>query len=169
MVEATPYRGAIVRWLSRNEIAEQGFLVDAIEMPAYQIVVERITDAELATIDERGKGSRARAARARRASLRRARRPDPPAALRVHRVPAAPRSHPDRRRAGRPALRQGPGLSLRCIVGALLALALARIDAVRARDAEGVRETVAEHRQRLQALNEISLADPNIARYFKDA
>jgi len=55
LVETTPYRGALVRWLSRNEMAEQGFLVDALEMPAYPIVVERITDAELAAIDKVGK------------------------------------------------------------------------------------------------------------------
>ena len=66
LVEATPYRGAIVRWLSRNEIVEQGFLVDALEMPAYEIVVERITDAELAAIDKVGQGARPRAARPQR-------------------------------------------------------------------------------------------------------
>ncbi len=55
LVETTPYRGAMVKWLSRNEILEQGFLVDALEMPAYQMVVERITDAELGAIDKLAK------------------------------------------------------------------------------------------------------------------
>jgi len=48
LVEATPYRGATVRWLSLNESREQGYLVDALEMPAYPMVIERITKAELA-------------------------------------------------------------------------------------------------------------------------
>ncbi len=47
LVEATPYRGASVRWLSMNESREQGYLVDALEMPAYPMVIERITKAEL--------------------------------------------------------------------------------------------------------------------------
>ena len=50
LVEATPYRGATVRWLSMNESREQGYLVDALEMPAYPIVIERITKVELASI-----------------------------------------------------------------------------------------------------------------------
>ena|GEM_PF-4082054 len=37
-------------WLSVNEMTEQGFLVDALEMPAYPIVMERITDEELASV-----------------------------------------------------------------------------------------------------------------------
>lgn len=48
LVEATPYRGASVRWLSMHESREQGYLVDALEMPAYPMVIERITKAELA-------------------------------------------------------------------------------------------------------------------------
>ncbi|MCY7419995.1 MAG: GntR family transcriptional regulator [Chloroflexi bacterium] len=48
LVEATPYRGASVRWLSMNESREQGYLVDALEMPAYPMVIERITKVELA-------------------------------------------------------------------------------------------------------------------------
>ena len=50
LVEATPYRGAIVRWLSMNESTEQGYLVDALEMPAYPMVIERITKPELAAV-----------------------------------------------------------------------------------------------------------------------
>lgn len=50
LVESTPYRGASVRWLSMRESREQGYLVEALEMPAYPIVVERITKAELAGI-----------------------------------------------------------------------------------------------------------------------
>jgi hypothetical protein len=39
---------------------------------------------------------------------------------------------------------------------------------VRARDADGVRATVADHRRRMRALNEVRLADPTIARFFKE-
>jgi DNA-binding GntR family transcriptional regulator len=50
LVEATPYRGATVRWLSMNESREQGYLVDALETPAYPMVIERITRQELAAV-----------------------------------------------------------------------------------------------------------------------
>jgi DNA-binding GntR family transcriptional regulator len=50
LVESTPYRGASVRWLSMIESEEQGYLVDALEMPAYPMVIERITKPELTAI-----------------------------------------------------------------------------------------------------------------------
>ena len=169
LVEATPYRGAIVRWLSRNEIAEQGFLVDAIEMPAYEMVVERITDAELATIDRVAKDL----VRARR---ERDERRFGELAVQIHLLLFACTGFPRlldliRIVVGPVGLRYDKALVYPFDESwdALLALALARIEAVRARDAAGVRETVAEHRRRLQALNEINLADPSVARYFKDA
>lgn len=169
LVEATPYRGAIVRWLSRNEIAEQGFLVDAIEMPAYQIVVERISDAELAVIDAVAKDL----VRARR---ERDERRFGELAVQIHLLLFACTGFPRlldliRIVIGPVGLRYDKALvyPFDASWDALLALALARIEAVRARDAEAVRETVAEHRRRLQALNEINVADPSVARYFKDA
>lgn len=169
LVEATPYRGAIVRWLSRNEIAEQGFLVDAIEMPAYEMVVQRITDAELATIDRVAKDL----VRARR---ERDERRFGELAVRIHLLLFACTGFPRlldliRIVVGPVGLRYDKALvyPFDASWDALLALALARIEAVRARDAVGVRETVAEHRRLLQALNEVSLADPSVARYFKDA
>ena len=169
LVEATPYRGAIVRWLSRNEIAEQGFLVDAIEMPAYEMVVERITDAELGAIDRVAKDL----VRARR---ERDERRFGELAVQIHLLLFACTGFPRlldliRIVVGPVGLRYDKALvyPFDGSWDALLALALARIEAVRARDAAGVRETVAEHRRRLQALNEINLADPSVARYFKDA
>ena len=169
LVEATPYRGAIVRWLSRNEIAEQGFLVDAIEMPAYQIVVERITEAELAAIDRVAKDL----VRARRS---RDERRFGELAVQIHLMLFACTGFPRlldliRIVVGPVGLRYDKALvyPFDASWDALLALALARIEAVRARDAAGVRDTVAEHRRRLQALNEVILADPSVARYFKDA
>jgi DNA-binding GntR family transcriptional regulator len=51
---------------------------------------------------------------------------------------------------------------------ALLELSLARVDAVRTRDAATVRETITRHRQRLQELAESRLTDPTVARYFRE-
>jgi DNA-binding GntR family transcriptional regulator len=42
LIDNAPYRGATVRWLSRLEIEEQRFLIDAIELPAFPLVAERI-------------------------------------------------------------------------------------------------------------------------------
>ncbi|HEY2278253.1 MAG TPA: GntR family transcriptional regulator [Streptosporangiaceae bacterium] len=50
LVDITPYRGATVRWLSTLEMEEQRFLIDAIELPALRLVVERITKPELAEL-----------------------------------------------------------------------------------------------------------------------
>ncbi|MHB8398927.1 MAG: GntR family transcriptional regulator [Candidatus Limnocylindrales bacterium] len=50
LVEAIPYRGAIVRWLTVAEMEEQAFLVDALEIPAFPLVVEHISNAELKAI-----------------------------------------------------------------------------------------------------------------------
>ncbi len=169
LVEATPYRGAIVRWLSRNEIAEQGFLVDALEMPAYPIVVDRISDDELATIDKVAK------------ELVRARRDRNEKrfgqlAVQIHLLLFACTGFPRlldliRVVVGPVGLRYDKALvyPFDASWDALLALSLARVDAIRVRDADKVRETVADHRRRLQALNEINLADPNVAKYFRDA
>ncbi len=168
LIEATPYRGAIVRWLSRNEIAEQGFLVDALEMPAYEIVVERITDPELATIDRVARDL----VRARRA---RDERRYGELAVRIHLLIFACTGFPRlldliRVVVGPVGLRYDKALVYPFDPSwdALLALALARIEAVRARDAAVVRETVAEHRAALQALNEVRMTEPGVARYFRD-
>ena len=168
LIEATPYRGAIVRWLSRNEIAEQGFLVDALEMPAYEIVVDRITDGELSTIDRVARDL----VRARRA---RDERRYGDLAVQIHLLIFACTGFPRlldliRVVVGPVGLRYDKALvyPFDASWDALLGLALARIEAVRERDAEGVRATVAEHRARLQALNEVRMTDPEVARYFKD-
>lgn len=168
LVEATPYRGAVVRWLSRNEMAEQGFLIDALEMPAYPIVVERITDAELAAIDKVGK----ELARARRD---RNEKRFGQLAVQIHLLLFACTGFPRlldliRVVVGPVGLRYDKALvyPFEEAWDVLLALSLARVAAVRARDADQVRETVADHRRRMRELNEISLADPSIARYFKE-
>jgi len=40
LVDVAPYRGATVRWVTRVDMEEQGFLVDAIELPAFPRLVE---------------------------------------------------------------------------------------------------------------------------------
>lgn len=168
LVDATPYRGAVVRWLSRNEMAEQGFLVDALEMPAYPIVVERITDDELAAIDTVAK----ELARARRD---RNEKRFGQLAVQIHLLLFACTGFPRlldliRVVVGPVGLRYDKALVYPFDEAwdVLLALSLARVDAIRARDADQVRETVADHRRRMRVTNEISLADPSIARYFKE-
>jgi DNA-binding GntR family transcriptional regulator len=50
LVDIAPYRGATVRWLSTTEMEEQRFLVDAIELPAFPLVIERISKQTLAEL-----------------------------------------------------------------------------------------------------------------------
>jgi DNA-binding GntR family transcriptional regulator len=168
LVETIPYRGAIVRWLSRNEIAEQGFLVDALEMPAYDIVVERITDAELEAIDRVAQDLI-------RARQERDERRYGELAVQIHLLLFACTGFPRlldliRMVVGPVGLRYDKALvyPFDAAWDALLALALARIEAVRGRDAEQVRQAVADHRGRVKELNEVSLADPSVARWFRD-
>jgi DNA-binding GntR family transcriptional regulator len=62
LIDIAPYRGATVRWLSRVEMEEQRFLIDAIELPAFPLVVERIskeTISELAKVVRQMKRARA--------------------------------------------------------------------------------------------------------------
>jgi DNA-binding GntR family transcriptional regulator len=50
LVGIEPYRGASVRWLSTMEMEEQRFLIDAIELPAFPLVVERISKPTLVAL-----------------------------------------------------------------------------------------------------------------------
>src|SRR5260370_23001379 len=50
LVDIAPYRGATVKWLSTLEMEEQRFLIDAIELPAFPLVVERISKQPLAEL-----------------------------------------------------------------------------------------------------------------------
>jgi len=168
LVEATPYRGAIVRWLSRNEIREQGFLVDALEMPAYEIVVARITDTELAAIDRVGK----ELVRARRD---RNERRFGELAVQIHLMLFACTGFPRLLELIRAVI--GPvGLRYdRALVypypdswDVLLALSLARVDAVRGRDAAKVREVVTTYREQLHELAQARVTDPEVAPFFRE-
>lgn len=168
LVEATPYRGAIVRWLSINEMREQGFLVDGLEMPAYEMVVERITEAELAAIDVVTKDLV-------RARVERDERLFGELAVRIHLMVFACTGFPRlldliRMVVGPVGLRYDRALVYPYDESwdELLALSIARVDAIRARDAAGVRKTVAEHRAKMVELTNARLTDPAVAQWFSD-
>jgi DNA-binding GntR family transcriptional regulator len=169
LVDVTPYRGASVRWLSVNEMREQGYLIDALEIPAYPIVVEKLTDIELAGIG--------RVAEA----LKRARRDRDEAAFGRHAVEIHTRIFAA---TGYPRLTQ----LIRMVLGPiglrydkalvypdpvswdlLLELSIARVEAVRERDAVKAVESVSRLRARLSERTYAGLANPAVARYFREA
>jgi DNA-binding GntR family transcriptional regulator len=168
LVDVAPYRGATVRWLSRNEMQEQGYLVDALEMPGYPIVVERITDAELAQIKRITE------------DLKHARRDrDEPRfgqlAVEIHYLIFSSIGYPRLSELIRVVL--GPtGIRYdKALVypdpttwDLLLALSVARSEAIQERDAD---KAIAEVRRLRAELNERiaqRVADPAIAKYFRE-
>ena len=168
LVNVTPYRGAAVRWLSVNEMKEQGYLIDALEMPAYPIVVERITDEELAEIGRIAE------------KLKQARRDGDEIAFGQHaveihtRIFAAtgyPRLTELIRVVLRPTgLRYDKALVFPDPVSwdLLLELATTRVQAVMERDAVKAVESVGRLRARLSERTFASLANPEVARYFRE-
>ncbi|MHB8958797.1 MAG: GntR family transcriptional regulator [Candidatus Limnocylindrales bacterium] len=168
LVDVIPYRGATVRWLSVNEIREQGFLVDALEMPAYPLVVERITDEDLEAIG--------RAAE----QLKQARRDRDgllfgKLASQIHSMLFAC--------VGFPRLNQMIHMTLGPVGmrndmalvypyddawDALLEMALARVDAIRQRDADLAARVVREHRERMMKLTRRQVAEPDNPTYWKN-
>lgn len=168
LVEATPYRGAMVRWLSVNELREQGFLVDALEMPGYQIVVDRITEKELAAINRVTQ----QLIRARRD---RNERRFGELAVQIHAMIFACTGFPRlldliRVVVGPVGLRYDKALVYPYddAWDVLLELSVARIDAIGERDAQKVMRVVGDYRTRLQELGRSRLSDPMVARYFRD-
>jgi DNA-binding GntR family transcriptional regulator len=167
LVEAFPYRGAIVRWLSVNEMTEQGYLLDALEMPAYPIVVERITDTELGDI---GKIAR----QLKRARRVRDERRFSELAVAIHeRLFAC---------TGFPRLQYLIGIVLGPVGqrydhvltypfddawDVLADLAVERVEFVRRRDVDGVRQLVRTHRMQLEEMAHRRMELPEVARYFE--
>lgn len=168
LVEVAPYRGATVRWLSLNEVREQGFLVDALEMPAYPIVVERITDQELAAIrlvtDE----------------LRQARRDGDglrfgKLASQIHSMLFACVGYPRldqmiRMTLGPVGMRNDMALVYPYpdTWDGLLEMALARYEAIRARDADLAARVVREHRAKVGGLTARQLAEPDVPAWWRN-
>lgn len=169
LVDIEYYRGAQVRWISKREIEEQGFLLDTLENAAYELVVERITSEELdgvvATIDAlaaaRAAGDGEEFGRLTRV---------------MHQQLFVTTRYP--RLAEMIVSTVGPiGLRHDWLLvypfadswDELLALQQARVEAIRARNAEAARTSVAFHRRRLQALNATHYEDPAVKQYMKEA
>ncbi len=168
LVDVAPYRGATVRWLSVNEMEEQGYLVDALEMPAYPRVVQRITDAEIAEIARITKDlKQARKARDERRFGE--------LAVEIHQRIFGATGYPRLQELIRIVL--GPtGLRYdKALVyedpeswDLLLELAVARSEAVQERNAQKAVEEVRRYRAMLTERNTAHLADPSIAKYFRE-
>jgi len=168
LVRTLPYRGAMVRWLSVNEMTEQGFLVDALEMPAYPIVVERITQGELVAtkrVAARLKQARRAGDEARFAEL----------AVDIHARLFACTGFPRLQRLIGMVL--GPvGLRYdRVLVykfddawDLLTDLSVGRVEALHERDAALAANIVRTHRAQLQAMALERVRLPEIARYFRE-
>jgi DNA-binding GntR family transcriptional regulator len=167
LVETVPYRGTTVRWLTVPEMQEQNILVDALEVPAFRIVADRITTDELDAIGEMV--THLKATRAARDF-----RDYGAITLEMHRALMRP--------SGLPRLRKlidavvGPvGLRYdRVLVYAFddawdvyLELTVGRFEAIRDRDPERAAEIVTSHRKRLEALALGRLDHPDVARYFE--
>jgi DNA-binding GntR family transcriptional regulator len=168
LVDVTPYRGAAVRWLSVNEMREQGYLIDALEMPAYPIVVEHITDAELAAIGQVAR--RLAAARREHDEVGFGQR-----AVEIHTRIFAATGYPRlteliRVVLGPTGLRYDKALVYPDPVSwdLLLELALARVQVVQERDAAKAIESVGRLRAQLSERTFARLSDPDTARYFRE-
>jgi DNA-binding GntR family transcriptional regulator len=167
LVDMIPYRGTSVRWLTVPEMHEQNILVDALEIPAFGVVAERITAAELDAVGDMV--AHLKAARAARDY-----RVYGAITLDMHRALMRP--------SGLPRLRKlidsvvGPvGLRYdRVLVYAFddawdvyLELTVGRYEAIRERDPERAAEIVTSHRRRLETMAIGRLDHPEVARYFQ--
>lgn len=167
LVESTPYRGASVGWLTVTEMEEQAFLVDALEVPAFPLVVEHITHDEIADVAALVE------------ALKRARRTRDERAYGVSLVAMHGALF---RATGFPRLRRliatvvGP-VGLRYDSALVypfpdawdlhLKLTVGRFEALRRRDAEGAQAVVRRLRGELNELARSRLRNPAVARYFK--
>ncbi|MDQ6672532.1 MAG: GntR family transcriptional regulator [Chloroflexota bacterium] len=78
LVTLVPHTGATVTWLSLAQYEQELFIVDALELPALRLIVERITPSELRTYRQTVEAMQ-------RAQLRHDRRAYRQLALRMHR------------------------------------------------------------------------------------
>ena len=166
LVETESYKGAKVRWLSRAEMDEQTFLVDALEQPAFPLVIARTTKAEMAAVgrlvDELGRARRRSDGRAYGRLM-----------VEIHQRLF--------RAAGYPRLEK----LITLVVGPLglrydrlfvypfddawdtqLSLIEQRYEALRDGDADRAVEVVRRHRAKLRQMSDARLANPDIARHF---
>jgi DNA-binding GntR family transcriptional regulator len=169
LVDVAPYRGATVRWLSTLEIEEQRFLIDAIELPAFPLVVERITKPELA---ELGKVVR---------QMKKARtKNDGPSFRRLtastHAMLFAPVGYPRLNRCisiliGPAGLRYDRVFvdNFSDTFDLMLELAAGRYEFIQDGDAEGAAEHVRTYRDAIGKLNQARLTHELVAPYFGPA
>jgi DNA-binding GntR family transcriptional regulator len=167
LVDIAPYRGATVKWLSTQEMEEQRFLIDAIELPAFPLVIERIGKQALA---ELGRVVR---------QMKRARtKRDGPAFRRLtaatHEMMFRPVGYPRLERFV--TILVGPvGLRYdRVFVDnfadtwdLMLELAVGRYEYIRDGDAEGAADLVRHCRDQIGALNRSRYNDNMVAPYFR--
>lgn len=167
LVELSPYRGASVRWLTVTEMQEQAFLVDALEIPAFPLVVEHITREEIAAVGDVVEAIR----RARRAKDE---RDYGNHIVAMHQLLFRPTGFarlqrligtvvgPVGLRYDRALVYQYPDawdLHLRLTIG--------RFEALKRRDAEGAQEFVRKVRRELTVLGLSRINEPSVSRYFK--
>jgi DNA-binding GntR family transcriptional regulator len=167
LVEVAPYRGATVRWLSTSEMDEQRFLIDALEVPAFPRVVERITNAELAAVGRVVQQlKRARVAH----DGRRFRQ----LTTEYHQLLFAPADFPRLVRC-MTMLVFPIGLRMDRVFldnfddtwDAQLSLMVARYEGIKRRDPNHAAEAVLSIRERVHSLNVSRLSHPLVAPYFK--
>jgi DNA-binding GntR family transcriptional regulator len=167
LIDIAPYRGATVRWLSLDEMEEQRFLIDAIELPAFPLVIERIDKAtltDLAKVVRQMKRARAKN--------------DGPTFRRLTSATHATLFRP----VGYPRLDRfitiliGPvGLRYdRVFVDnfpdtfdLMLELAVGRFERIRDGDADGAAEHVRKYRNTIGELNRSRLGHELVAPYFQ--
>jgi DNA-binding GntR family transcriptional regulator len=166
LVDVTPYRGATVRWVSRVDMEEQGFLVNAIELPAFPRLVEKITAEEIAELGQIVRGlKKARTVRDGRTFRR--------LTAESHELMFQAVGYPRLNRFI--VMLMGPvGLRLdRVFVDSfpdtwdlMLDLAVTRYDAIKARDADAAVTTIREHRELIGKLNWSRIDHELVAPYF---
>jgi DNA-binding GntR family transcriptional regulator len=166
LVDVAPYRGATVRWVSRVDMEEQGFLVDAIELPAFPLLVEKITTEEIAELGQLVRGmKKARTVQDGRTFRR--------LTAESHELMFRCVGYPRLNRLI--VMLMGPvGLRLdRVFVDSfpdtwdlMLDLSVTRYDAIKARDADAAVTTIREHREMIGKLNFSRIDHELVAPYF---
>jgi DNA-binding GntR family transcriptional regulator len=167
LAEAAPYRGATVTWLSLHQMEEQGFLVDALELPALPMVVEQISREE---IEEAGRIAR----QLKRAFLARDGRMFRGLTTEIHRILFASVGYPRLTKfistlVGPVGLRYDRVFCDNFVDAweAQLELLVGRYEGIKARDAAAAAEAVRAGRERIGVMNRLRLEDPRVAPYFR--
>lgn len=167
LVRSLPYRGAYVKWLSLVELKEQGFLVDALEIPAFPLVVQGVSRTEMAAIGrlmEQLKRARRTRDERRFGSL----------VLDMHARLFAPVEFPRLRKlistvVGPVGLRYDKALvySFDDAWDVYMKLTVGRYELLRDGDPDGAAVLVRRYRAELDEMAEARVSDPKVAQYFR--